>query len=64
MSIHQHPETAAANNTGFYTRQGFLIWNPNPKGSFQCAIPMRHIRFCGCLFKCDLWDARYIAIDS
>ena len=37
----------AANNTGFYTRQGYLISNPNPKGSFQCAIPMRHIRFCG-----------------
>ena len=34
---------AAANNTGFYTQQGYLIWNPNPKGSFQCAIPMRHI---------------------
>ena len=30
---------AAANNIGFYTRQG----NPDPKGSFQCAIPMRHI---------------------
>ena len=26
-----------------YTRQGYLIRNPNPKGSFQCAIPMRHI---------------------
>ena len=38
---------AAANNIGFYTRQGWLIRNPNPKGSFQCAIPMRHIRFCG-----------------
>ena len=35
--------TAAANNTGFYTRQGYLIRNPNPKCSFQCAIPMRHI---------------------
>ena len=34
---------AAANNTGFYTRQGYLIRNPNPKGSFQCAIPMLHI---------------------
>ena len=34
---------AAANNTGFYTRQGYLIRNPNPYGSFQCAIPMRHI---------------------
>ena len=38
---------AAANNTGFYTREEYLIRNPNPKGSFQCAIPMRHIRFCG-----------------
>ena len=34
---------AAANNTGFYTRQGYLIRNPNPKGTFQCAIPMQHI---------------------
>ena len=34
---------AAASNTGFYTRQGYLIRNPNPNGSFQCAIPMRHI---------------------
>ena len=34
---------AAANNIGFYTRQGYLIWNPDPKGSFQCAIPMLHI---------------------
>ena len=34
---------AAANNIGFYTRQGYLISNPDPKGSFQCAIPMRHI---------------------
>ena len=33
---------AAANNSGFYTRQGYLIRNPNPKGSFQCAIPMRY----------------------
>ena len=30
---------AAANNTGFYTKQGYLIRSPNPKGSFQCAIP-------------------------
>ena len=34
---------AAANKTEFYTRQGYLIRNPNPKGSFQCAIPMRHV---------------------
>ena len=33
----------AANDIGFYTRQGYLIRNPDPKGSFQCAIPMRHI---------------------
>ena len=34
---------AAANNIGYYTRQGYLIRLPNSKGSFQCAIPMRHI---------------------
>ena len=34
---------AADNNTGVYTRQGYLIGNPNPEGSFQCAIPMKHI---------------------
>ena len=33
----------AANNLGFYVRQEHLIRSPNPKGSFQCAIPMRHI---------------------
>ena len=33
----------AANNIGFYTRQGYPIRNPDPKGSFQCATPMRHI---------------------
>ena len=32
---------AAANNNGFSTRQGYLIRDPNPKGSFQCAIPMQ-----------------------
>ena len=37
---------AAANNTGFYTRQGYLIGNPNPKDSFQCANAAP-IRFCG-----------------
>ena len=31
---------AAANITGFYTRQGYLIRNPNPKGSSQYVIPM------------------------
>ena len=34
---------AAAANTGFAVRQRFLIQSPNPTGSFQCAIPMRHI---------------------
>ena len=34
---------AAVNNGGFNTRYGYLIRLPNPKGSFQCAIPMRHI---------------------
>ena len=24
-------------------RRGYLIENPDPKGSFQCPIPMRHI---------------------
>ena len=33
----------ALNNTGFYTRQGYLIQKPNPKGSFQYVIPMKHI---------------------
>ena len=33
---------ATANNTGSYTRLGYLIQKPNPKDSFQCAIPMRH----------------------
>ena len=34
---------ATANNTGFKIRQAYLIKNPDRKGSFQCAIPMRHI---------------------
>ena len=41
-----YPDTntnVAVNNGGFYTRQGYLIRLPNPKGSFQCTIPMRHI---------------------
>ena len=38
---------AAGNNIGFYTRQVYLIRNPDPKGSFQYAIPMQHIWFCG-----------------
>ena len=35
--------TAAAVNTGFAARQQFLVQKPNPKGSFQFAIPLRHI---------------------
>ena len=34
-------------NNGFAVRQQFLIRSPDPKCSFQCAIPMKHIRFCG-----------------
>ena len=30
-------------NTGFAVRQPFLMQSPDPKGSFQCVIPMRHI---------------------
>ena len=35
--------TIIANNTEFAVRQKYLIVKPIPKGSFQCAIPMRHI---------------------
>ena len=38
---------AALTNNGFGARQQFLIRAPDPKGSFQCAIPMKHIRFYG-----------------
>ena len=31
---------AAANNGGFYRRLGYLKGLPNPKSSFQCAIPL------------------------
>ena len=34
---------AALNNNGFGVRQQFLIRSPDPKGSFQCAIPTKHI---------------------
>ena len=34
---------AALNKNGFAVRQQFLIRSPDPKGSFQCAIPMKHI---------------------
>ena len=33
----------ALTNNGFAVRQQFLIRSPDPKGSFQCAIPMKHI---------------------
>ena len=34
---------AATANTGFAICQHFLIQSHDPKGSFQCAIPMQHI---------------------
>ena len=34
---------ATLTNIGFGARQQFLIRSPDPKGSFQCAIPMKHI---------------------
>ena len=34
---------AALNNTRFAVRQQSLIRAPNPKGSFQYAIPMKHL---------------------
>ena len=37
------PAAAAAENTGSAVRQQFLVQKPNPKGSFQFAIPLRHI---------------------
>ena len=45
-----YPDTsadAALTNTGFIVRHGYPIEKPDPKGSFQCAIPMKHIRFYG-----------------
>ena len=40
-----YPDTTAAalTNSGFAVRQEILIWRPDPKDSFQCAIPMEHI---------------------
>ena len=41
-----YPDTstaAALTNNGFPVRQQFLIRAPDPKGRFQCAIPMKHI---------------------
>ena len=56
---------AAAKNTGFYTRQGYLIQKPDPKGSFQCSIPMRHIfGFVDDYSKVTYGNARYVAVDS
>ena len=34
---------AALNNSGFAVHQQFLIRSPDPNGSFQCVIPMKHI---------------------
>ena len=47
---------AAVANTAFAVRQRFLIQSPDPKGSSQCAIPMRHI-YHRWLHKGDQWDA-------
>ena len=41
-----YPDTstaAALTNNRFAVHQQFLIRSPDPKGSFQCAIPMKHI---------------------
>ena len=35
--------TTYSKECGFTVRLGYLIEKPNPKGSFQCAIPMRHV---------------------
>ena len=47
--------TTTNDNVGFTIRQKYLIQKPDPKGSFQCAIPMKHI-----LGFMDgyLWDAK------
>ena len=40
-----YPDTSAdatLTNTEFIVRHGYLIEKPDPKGSFQCAIPMQH----------------------
>ena len=34
---------AALNNNRFAVHQQFLIRSPDPKGSFQCANPMKHV---------------------
>ena len=41
-----YPDTstaAALTKNGFAVRQQFLIRTPNSNGSFQCAIPLRHV---------------------
>ena len=46
LSQFRYPDnglTAAAENSGFAVRQQFLEQKPNPKGSLQFAIPLRHI---------------------
>ena len=61
-----YPDTssvAALTITGFVIRQQSLIRRPDPNGSFQYTIPMRHI-FVFLMIIQRLWDARYIAVDS
>ena len=36
-------DNGATANTGFAMHQCFLIQSPDPKGRFQCAIPMKHV---------------------
>ena len=43
---------AAANSTGFYTREGYLIRNPNPKVVFN--VP----------FQCDTYSVLWMTIQS
>ena len=47
LALGSVPDTGTAAdrnaNARFKRRQGYLIQTPNPKGSFQYAIPMRHI---------------------
>ena len=51
---------AAVANTGFAVRQRFLIQSQDPKGSFQCAIPMRHIFG----FTDDYTKVTYVMLDT
>ena len=41
--VSRYQTTAANDNVGFTIRQRYLIQKLDPKGSFQCAIPMKHI---------------------